>query len=296
MRNLSSQVRVVADTACAIGENPLWHADQECLYFCDIPAGRIYRYDPLTKKTKNVIDGRGEPARMIGGFTIEADGALLLFMSSGRIERWKDGRSDVVIECHPDIAATRFNDVIADPAGRVLCGTMSSEKLAGKLYLLDLDRTLTPVVEDVGCSNGLAFTLDRTRLYHTDSFARTISLFDYHDGDLSNQRLFTKTRPSDGLPDGMTVDSEDHVWSALWGARAIIRFAPSGEEVCRVGVPVSKVSSLTFGGPNLQTLFITTAGGDVSSTADSSAGSVFAIEPGVCGVAEFRSRICTQQR
>jgi sugar lactone lactonase YvrE len=291
----SVNLRLISHHKSALGENPLWHLEERCLYWCDITAGRLLRYDPAIDATEVVLDGGGEPQNMIGGFTIEADGALLLFMARGRIKRWFDGVSEVVIEGDPNMQETRYNDVIADVSGRVFCGTMSTEKAAGKLYRLDPGKHLTPIVEDVGCSNGLAFTRAGTHLYYTDSTARTLTRFSYEasNGNISAPQLFVQTNECDGVPDGMTVDAEDHIWSAHWDGGFIVRYTPSGEEVRRIGIPASKVTSLTFGGDDLRTLFVTTAADDSYSTGGSLAGNVFSLEPGVCGVPEFRSRICS---
>jgi sugar lactone lactonase YvrE len=291
----SVDLRLISHHKSALGENPLWHLEERCLYWCDITAGRLLRYDPAIDTTEVVLDGNCEPQNMIGGFTIEADGALLLFMACGRVKRWFGGVSEVVMEDDPNMRETRYNDVIADVVGRVFCGTMSTEKASGKLYRLDLDKHLTPVVEDVGCSNGLAFTHAGTHLYYTDSTARTLTRFAYEasSGNISNPQLFVHTHERDGVPDGMTVDVEDHVWSAHWDGGFIVRYDPSGEEVRRISIPAVKVTSLTFGGDDLRTLFVTTAADDSHSTDGSLAGNVFALEPGVCGVPEFPSRICS---
>ncbi len=286
-------LRVAVESACALGENPLWHAGEQRLYWCDSVRGRLFRFDPKTETVEMVRDGSSDGS-VIGGFTVEADGALLLFMNAGRIARWTSGAVEAVLGRHSEMGETRFNDVIADPMGRVFCGTMSTATTTGKLYRLDRDGNLRVVIANVGCSNGLAFSRDRRILYHTDSFARTITRFDYDldSGDIANPRIFARTEESEGLPDGLTVDAEDHVWSARWGGGVVVRYAPSGEEVKRIEVPVSKTTSLAFGGDELQTIFVTTAGGDIRQTEGALAGDMFAIESGIRGVKEFRSCVC----
>jgi D-xylono/L-arabinono-1,4-lactonase len=290
--HLPSSVRLASDCSCEIGENPLWHPFERKLYWCDILRGRLFHYDPETGTTRLLRDGSTD-GTVIGGFTIEADGALLLFMGSGHIERWTETQCAVVHPARPDRFPTRFNDVIADSKGRVFCGTMSDGDHKGCLYRLDLDGSLTAVVKDVGCSNGLAFSNDGRRLFYTDSFARTIYVFDYdsESGSLGPQQVFLTSNEESGIPDGLTIDTEDHLWSAQWDGACILRYSPSGRKVARIAVPAAKVASLTFAGDNLDTLFITTAGGNVRSLDGEYAGSLFLMEPGVRGVPEFRSRI-----
>ncbi len=125
-----------ADYACHTGENPLWHPDEGCVYWVDIPAGKLFRYYP--DSGRHEMCWQGDAA--VGGFTIQADGALLLFMARGAVKVWRDGRIvDTVIAEIPDERETRFNDVIADPAGRVICGTMPTTSRPARLYRLDTD-------------------------------------------------------------------------------------------------------------------------------------------------------------
>ncbi|MER3437115.1 MAG: gluconolaconase, partial [Chloroflexota bacterium] len=250
---------LVADTRCEVGEGPLWHEDERCLYWLDIPPGHLYRYDPGTGQHARVLDA-GEA---IGGFTIEADGALLLFMARGAVRRWQHGALTTVLDGIPGEEDSRFNDVIADPEGRVFCGTMPSETHLGRLYRLDPGGKLILLLEGIDISNGLGFTPDLTGLYYTESNARVIYQFDYDraTGTIANQRIFVRVAPEDGVPDGMTVDAEGYVWSARWDGSSLVRHDPNGIEVLRIRFPAKKVSSVTFGGPDASDLYVTTAGG-----------------------------------
>ncbi|MCY4412749.1 MAG: SMP-30/gluconolactonase/LRE family protein, partial [Caldilineaceae bacterium] len=168
-------IESIADYACETGEGPLWHPDEELLYWVDIPPGKLYRYDPDTGAHGLVFDA-GEA---IGGFTIQEDGALLLFMARGRIALWREGQPlENLIDEIPAEREGRFNDVIADPAGRVFCGTMPRNGSNGVLYRLDTDGSLTVVIEDAGTSNGMGFTQDLKTFYHTNT-RRGITRYDY---------------------------------------------------------------------------------------------------------------------
>lgn len=285
---MTPQPELIADYACICGEGPLWHPQEQCVYWVDIPKGKLFRYYPATGRHEQCHEGEA-----IGGFTIQADGALLLFMARGAVRLWRAGRLTTVIPEIPDERETRFNDVIADPAGRVFCGTMPTKSRLGRLYRLDPDGTLTRLLDGVGCSNGLGFTPDRRQLYYTDTPTHTIFRFDYDraTGAITNRRPFVTSPATEGGPDGMTVDADGCVWSARWDGACLVRYSPVGQELLRVPFPVKKVSSVIFGGPDYDELYVTTAGGDHRQTDGPLAGALFRLRLGVRGVPEFVSRI-----
>ena len=280
---------LIADYQCHIGENPLWHALERRLYWTDITRGRLFRYDPATGKHEQCYSGPP-----VGGFTVQADGTLLLFMARGAIAQWRDGHLNYIVEEIPDERESRFNDVIADPVGRVFCGTMPTPTRPGRLYRLDPDGGLHLILEGIGVSNGMGFTLDRRRMYYTDSVARSIYLFDYDEktGALANQRVWLHTPEGAGSPDGMTVDDQGSVWSARWDDSALYRYTPDGLEERRLAFPARKVSSVTFGGDDLGDLYVTTALTDGTKAEEGAgAGALFRLRLGIRGVPEFFSRV-----
>ena len=286
---------MIADYACETGEGPLWHAQEKRLYWADIPRGRMFRYDPATGDHEQFYQGD-----VVGGFTIQEDGALLLFMEKGAVAVWRDGDLTYVIDALPGEEENRFNDVFADPAGRVFCGTMPGDpergpERLGTLYRLDPDGAMTPLLRHVGISNGMGLTPDRRGMYYTDSVDQSISIFDYDvdTGRISNRRVFVDTAAEEGLPDGMTVDADGHVWSARWGGSSLIRYTPDGEVEGRVRFPARNVSSVTFGGDDYGDIYVTTAGGHNKAEEGEAAGALFRVTPGIRGVPEFQSRIGT---
>ncbi|MCX7028957.1 MAG: SMP-30/gluconolactonase/LRE family protein [Spirochaetes bacterium] len=283
------QIELIADYACLTGENPLWHPMEKRLYWLDIPRGRMFRYDPATGKHEQCHQGE-----QVGGFTVQADGGLLMFGTHGSIRVWREGIVRTIVEEIPEELESRFNDVIADPSGRVFCGTMPKpDGSPGSLYRLDRDGTLTRLFGGIGCSNGMGFTPDRKRMYHTDSKPREVYTFAYDErtGSLADRRLFLRL-PEGSTPDGMTVDAEGFVWCAIWGGSCVIRFSPEGWEMERIELPARLCASLTFAGPDLSDLYVTCAGGDDRQTNGPGAGGLYRVRgTGHRGAPEFVSRV-----
>ena len=286
--------KVVVDYSCPLGEGPLWHPLERQLYWLDYVRGHLYRFDPASGNHQRFYDGL-----KVGGFTFQKDGGLLLLMEGARIATWHEGALSYIVEGFPNERDVHFNDAVADPVGRVFTGTVADDQTRiedgiGKLYRIDTDGTITPVLEGIGISNGMGFTPDGTQMYYTDSHARVIYVFDYDvdSGDISNQRVFVETPPNEGVPDGMTVDAEGRVWSARWDGWALYGYAPDGTEDRRIRFPTKKVSSVTFGGEDYTDIYVTTAGGDNKDENGNQAGALFHLDLGIRGSPEFFSRIC----
>ena len=280
---------LIADYACQTGEGCLWHPLEKRLYWLDIPRGRMFRYDPASGEHE-MCHEEGP----VGGITIQADGEILLFGDKGSVCLWREGRVTTLIAEIPGEAGCRFNDVIADHAGRVFCGTMPYDREhTGRLYRLDTDRALTKLLDGIGCSNGMGFTPDRSKMYYTDSRKELVYAFDYEadTGAITNQRVFINATEEEGCPDGMTVDAEGFVWTAMWGGGCVIRWTPEGKEDRRIGFPAPKVSCVTFGGRDFSDMYVTTAGGHQKDENGPAAGALFRAHAGVNGVQEFMSNI-----
>jgi sugar lactone lactonase YvrE len=178
----------------------------------------------------------------------------------------------------------RMNEGTCDPDGRFLCGTMAYDERpgAGSLFRLDPDRTVTVVLEGVTISNGLEWSPDGTRAYYVDTPTREISVFDYDGaGELHDRRPFASV---DAMPDGLTVDADGGVWVALYDGRAVQHFGPDGTRGAQVRVPEGRVTACTFGGEDLDRLFITTSREGVSPAEEPSAGSLHVADVGVRGL------------
>ena len=279
---------LIVQERCATGEGPLWNPFDQHVYWTDIPRGRIYRFDPRSGRHDLCFEGG-----VVGGFTIQSDGSLLLFMGRGRVQRWQDGQATTIIDELPAERSTRFNDVIADPAGRVFCGTMPDDQGRARLYRLETDGSIALVLDRLGQANGMGFTPDGGGLYLTDTKANTITRFRYdqRSGDLSEPEIVVQLPGEYPALDGLVIDSAGHLWAAHYGGSCLACYDGQGREVERIALPTSRVTSAGFGGDGAD-LYITTAGGDETTPEeDPAAGGLFHLRLDVRGRAEFRSQV-----
>lgn len=272
-----------------IGEGALWHLKKKCLYWIDIPNGQIFQYFPESKLLNS-----WKYDCQIGGFSINNDGKLLLFMQEGRISLWDDGKFEDIIKSLPYVKNNRFNDVIADPVGRVFCGIMSTKEKKGSLFRLNLDNSLTIVIEKTGTSNGMGFNKNQTKFYFCDSMDCTVSEFDYDKstGDIFNRKIiFVTDFDTMGRPDGMCVDIQDNLWIALWKGWGIIKINSKGELLKKIKMPVRKVTNVCFAGENYSDMYINSAGYENKKLNGDLSGSLFKIKSFFLGKKEFLSKI-----
>ncbi len=224
------------------------------LYFSDVQKGGVFRRAP-----DGAIETLVPRRRGVGGIALHADGGLVI---SGRdICHVREGKSRRLF-ARDDIPG--FNDITVDDEGRVLCGSMRSDpfqaeadRKPGELWRIDAEGKATELYGGVGLSNGIGYSPDRTRLYHSDSAARAVIVHDVApDGSLSNRRALRVQR---GAPDGLAIDVDGGVWVALYGAGCAARLDASGALDRLVEVPARAVTSLCFGGPDHCDLYVVTA-------------------------------------
>jgi sugar lactone lactonase YvrE len=215
----------------------------------------------------------------------------LLAVRDGFASLREDGGLDLIAEVEIDDATMRMNDGKVGPDGGFWAGTMSVDEKpgVGRLYRLDPRGSVDPLLERTTISNGLDWSGDGRVLYYIDTPTRRVDRFDVgRDGhSLSNRRVAVDlSRGNAGVPDGMTVDADGYLWVCLWDGWAVERYSPDGRFDRRVEMPAAQVTSCTFGGPNLDELYITTAqeGFPTGGRADQPhAGSIFRVRPGVRG-------------
>lgn len=240
---------------CEIGECPVWHPNEDRLYWTDIGNEQLLRYSPSLEKVEVVLKNT-----LVGGFTIQKDGSLLLFMEDGGVGHYSDGNLTRNIFNLSGVMS-RFNDVTTDAKGRVLCGTMPSDDSSGQLYRLDQDGTFECLLSRVQVPNGMGFSPDSKRLYFAETDNNLVHEFDYEveTGTISGRNTFLDLREGCGKPDGLTVDTEGKVWVAQWGKGTVDCYHPDGILARRLGLPASNVTSLTFGPTESKILYVTTA-------------------------------------
>ena len=277
---MSITVELEYEYPATVGEGPIWDCQHEELIWIDVLEGQIFFYSPLTKSQRivSVNDHVGAVAfdQNYDLVIAQRDGISQYSRSSNQISYIKK-----VIES-PDI---RFNDGSVDKFGRFVVGSMGYEPNGdtGTLYSYSLYEELKVLLPKVGISNGICWNSDSTRMYYIDSLTQSIQCFGYdlENGEISNGRELVKFPESEGTPDGMTIDTEGNLWVAMWGGAQIVQLNPSGQIMRRVPLPVTNVTSLTFGGPELNILYITTARYSLSDAMlekEPLAGSLFKIE------------------
>lgn len=284
------KVDCVLDIRAELGECPVWSVAEQALYWIDIYAGRLHRFDPATG-----ADGFWQLPETIGSFALCRDRAALVALRSG-LHRFDLGSGAIAPVASPEasLPGNRLNDGRCDRQGRFWIGSMADpvdpQTPRGALYRLDADASCTKAADGFFISNGLAFSPDGRILYHSDSYApvRTIWAWDLdtENGAISNRRVFVDTKGMPGRPDGAAVDADGCYWMAANDGWELVRFTPAGNIDRRIALPVAKPSMIAFGGRRLDTLYITSIRPAKGLEQQPQAGSLFAIDPGVKGLAE----------
>jgi sugar lactone lactonase YvrE len=281
-----STATVALDSHDQLGEGAFWDSRHDELLRVDIARGRVHGWSPSTGAAWfRQHDGEVSavvPRAHARGWLLAVGHRLLL----------DDGdRADVLASVEEDQPGNRLNDCKCDPQGRLWAGTMSKDRLPGAaaLYRLNHGAGLERVVTGTTISNGLAWSPSGDRMYFIDSTTQRVDVFDFDGraGAIADRRAFAEIDPSDGLPDGMTVDAEGGVWVCLFGGSAVRRYGDDGKLDAVFGLPVANVTSPAFGGPGLRTLYVTSARHRLSErqlAAEPLAGAVLALEPGVAGL------------
>lgn len=263
-----------------LGEGPVWDYNRQKLWWVDIPNGLLYLYNPSNGENQAF-----KFDQMVGAaIPCENSNRLILAMQHGFAFFNPDtGELQNITDPESDFPLNRFNDGKCDPAGRLWAGTMAinpPRTKVGALYCLNTDLKLTKKMSDVIVSNGLAWTKAADKMFYIDTRQFKMMSFDYDvaSGEISNQQDFLVFETD--LPDGMTIDENDNLWVAFYlGGKVVCFDSQTGKALEEIKVPALCTTSCTFGGENLETLFITSG----AKEGNELGGALFAVKPGVKG-------------
>lgn len=239
-------------------ESPFWDAGSGCIWLVDMLGPALIRTHPETGETRTWT-----MPEIIGSFALcEGGGAIVALRSGVYLLDLDTDRLTLFATPEPDRPDNRLNDGKASPEGRFWVGSMNlsdPRRPDAALYRIDCDGRCTRMIDGLYTSNGLAWSADGRRMFHSDSRGQILRVFDYDpvDGNLSEGRVIARPGETDGRPDGGTVDRDGYYWSAGASAGCLNRFSDTGDLVEKIQLPVPAPSMMCFGGPTLDRTFVT---------------------------------------
>ncbi len=287
-----AQPFAIIEAGNLLGECALWDCAAQALWWTDIEASRLHRYDWATRACE-VFD---TPERL-GSFALTTQPGVLIAAFETGVAAYVPHTQSIRWLARPlqRGSGIRFNDGRTDRSGRFWVGTMGERSLtgaAGTLYSFDVKQGFRSHVHDIGIVNGICFSADAQRCYWADSACATIYCcnFDFVSGTMAPSRVFA-TVAGGAAPDGANVDSSSRVWSAEWGGSRVVCYSQEGLIVRQISLPVSQPTCIAFGGPDMNLLFVTSARAELSPAElerQPLAGNVLVYEVGTTGMADAR--------
>lgn len=292
-------VTCIADVKATLGEGPSWDAAAQALTFVDIKGRRAFsltsgpsEHGGVVVTEQYILKEVSTPFRL-GSLIPRASGGYISGTDRGIAAVDLDSeRFELLFDPEEDRETNRFNDAKVDRFGRLFAGTMDDEEreASGAFYRIDRTMLCTRVDDGFRVTNGPAFSPDGKTMYANDSALQVTYAYDLApDGTPLNRRTFARFGEGEGYPDGMTVDAEGCLWIAFWDGWCLRRLSPLGERLSELRVPVQRPTSCTFGGPDLDRLFITSARIGLTENdlqSQPKAGGLFMTVPGVRGIAD----------
>ena len=280
---------VVHSAAAALGEGCVWSPLEDLLVWVDITGQAVHRFDHASGQPVSVWRYN----ESVGNAALRAGGGLALGLGNTVTLTDRVGAIESVIELPGEPGTNRANDGAVDPAGRLFQGTMSNTEPGSPvaaLHRVDGDGTARRVLSDVMISNGIGWSPDGATMYYIDTLTFRVDQFDYDPdtGEIEGRRPFVTFDGSSGGPDGMTVDADGCLWVAMFGGFGVQRFSPDGEQLETVVTPgAPQTTCCCFGGPDLDTLYITTAAASIAGVdteGESNSGALFAADVDAVGL------------
>ncbi|MGJ3244555.1 MAG: SMP-30/gluconolactonase/LRE family protein [Elainellaceae cyanobacterium] len=254
---MSKTVHNVLTARARLGEGPIWDDHARVLYWVDIYNHRVHQFNPQTGG-----DRIWDVGEVVGAIALtHSDRLIMVQRKQIAFLELSTGHITPVTRLEEHLPDNRFNDGKCDAAGRFWFGSMCHEGKQGSLYRYDPDGSLHTMATGLGISNGLGWSPDHQVFYLTDSREQTIFAYDFdlESGAIMNPRPVIDLSSETFAPDGLTIDADGCIWSAMWDGWCVIRFTPTGKEIERIEMPVQRPTSCTFGGENWQNLYITSA-------------------------------------
>jgi sugar lactone lactonase YvrE len=292
MEMLQNRVQCVWEAGATLGEGPMWSVREQALYWVDILSHRLHRYAPDSAQQNRTWQFDEE----ITSVAERAEGDGLIVTMRHRLAYFDPAveKLETLLEVEKDLPGNRFNDGKCDALGRLWAGTMDfgCTEPTGSLYRFGPNNALAKIDSGYPITNGPAWSVDYKTMYYNDTFHGRVYAFDFdlERGEATNRRLFLQLGGKAGNPDGMTTDSEGGLWIALWGAGKLSRRDAAGEVLQEVDLPCSQITSCTFGGPDLKTLYITTAAQGLTQEqlqGEPLAGGLFAVDLDLAGMKAY---------
>ena len=281
------RAELIVDCKNEHGEGIFWNPSDGRIWWTDIQGRALWSFDPVTTQSASIpMEDRVccFAPRAAGGLIVAYSDRVVLFDP-------KTKKETLVTLFEPENPETRLNDGRTDRQGRLVVGGMNevSGKPNSSVISIDGNLKVQTLIDQISCANSICFSPAGNTMFFADTPDREILAFDYEKdtGTLTNKRLHASFKQEPGLPDGSCVDAEGGVWNAEWQGHRVVRVAPNGTIDHVIDVPVWKPTCCAFGGPNLDTLFITTSrlmSDEAALKKEPSAGGLFAVKPGIRGV------------
>ena len=293
-----NKVELLYESKNILGEGITYCSINNNLYWLDINnKSKLFKLN-LSSNKNEVF----ELPEIVTATSIKSDNELILASNNGlNLFDFSNKKFQRVLNIEDQLISTRSNDGGSDAYGRFWLGTMQNnfdkdgndvpiKDNIGKLYKVDIDKTISIVEEGLAIPNTFVWSPDNSIFYFTDTLSGSIFNYDFNleQGELTNKKKFASY--DRGLPDGSTIDTDGCLWNCRWGGSCIVRFTPNGKVDNVIEMPVQNITNCIFGGKDMKTLFITTAS-NIGKNQNDLDGNLFAISLNYQGIEDNKSKL-----